>query len=467
MMTTAGSAMARIIFVLRRAHFSYHRSTVEALARHGVELRLFVDGADDEIGGAQSDAFTEWKRARPEIPQHPLPLRRDLLRRPLMFFRELRSYNNYCNRPDDFEYYRDRWSYCMKLKPSVRQWLASPQGREFAGSVLVRKMTTAVEAFAPSSRVIKNWLRRENPAIVVVTPGNLRHSEDIEVLKAAKALGIKTVVPILSWDNTSTKGLFHIQPNLFLTWNDAHREELIKYHGASADRIRITGSPFFDKWFDIVAPPTSRETFLPRLGLDPQRPFVLYLGSSSNIAKDETWFIRELRQAFAGHANERLRAMQILFRPHPANWQIGIPLAEAGIPMWPPVGALPDTDAALGDFRNSMEHAACIVGINTSGMLDAIIYGKPVIAPLIQHYQYTQARAEHFNRMLEENAIYVAEDADDVVRRVSEVLEAKDPLAANRRAFISRFVRPRSVTAGEAQADEILSLLSYKTPRRS
>ena len=189
-------------------------------------------------------------------------------------------------------------------------------------------------------------------------------------------------MPILSWDNTSTKGLFHIQPNLFLTWNDAHREELIKYHGASADRIRITGSPFFDKWFDIVAPPTSREAFLPRVGLDPQRPFVLYLGSSSNIAKDETWFIRELRQAFAGHANERLRAMQISFAPIPPIGKSDT-ACRGRIPMWPPVGALPDTDAALGDFRNSMEHAACVVGINTSGMLDAIIYGKPVITPLI------------------------------------------------------------------------------------
>jgi hypothetical protein len=451
--------MARVVFVLRKAHFSYHRSTIEALIAHGAEVRIFVNDLGHADGTAESVAFRGWTQAHPGIVWGDQPLRRDIWRKPLMFFRELRSFNNYCNRSDDFTFYRNRWSHYMKLPEPVRQWVVSPTGRTIAGSTLVRKLASAVERLAPSSSAIKHWLRKERPSVLVVSPANLRHSEDVEVLKAAKALGIKTAVPVVSWDNTSNKGLFHIHPNLMLAWNDAHQDELIKLHHVSPRRIRITGSPFFDKWFGIAEPPAPRQPFLTRVGLEPSRPFVLYLGSSANVAKDETWFIGELKQAFEQHADPRLQAVQILFRPHPANWRIGLPLIDAGIAMWPREGILPDDSESFSDFRNSLEHCVCVVGINTSGMLDAMIYGKPIISPLIDQYQLTQSKTAHFSRMLDMNAIETTTTAAETAGKVLELLDGRDPRADNRRAFVSRFVRPCPVSAGETQAKQILSLV--------
>jgi hypothetical protein len=448
--------MARIFFVLRRPHFSYHTSTIEALVRRGADVHLFVDdGKEDAVRDV--DPFATWIARNPHIPHQPLLLRRDFLRKPLMFFRELRTYGAYCNRSDDFTFYRERWSKYMKAPPPLRRWLISRSGRAVAGSRATRMLASAVEFCAPPSRTIRDWLKAAGPSVVVVSPGNLRHSEDVEVLKASRNLGIRTIVPILTWDNTTIKGLFHIQPDQFLAWNDAHAEELMHYHGVDSDRIRITGSPFFDKWFDIKEPVEPRQAFQQRVGLNPERPFVLYLGSSANIAQDETWFVRELGAAFARHPDIRAREMQILFRPHPANWQIGLPLPDAGIPMWPRQGSLPDDDAAFADFRASLEHADCVVGLNTSGMLDAIIYGKPVISPLIESYQFTQARAQHFTTMLEANALYTTASADGVADQLSAILRGHDPLRANRTAFVRRFVRPSDVSAGEAQAEAILS----------
>lgn len=451
--------MARILFVLRRPHFSYHTSTIEALVRRGADIRLIVDDAGNGTDRPAADPFLRWIERHPEIPNQPLVLRRDLLRKPLMFFRELRTYGAYCNRSDDFIFYRERWSKYMKLPAPVRRWITSRPGRAVAGSTAVRLVTSAAEYVLPPSRVHRDWLRAEKPALVVVSPGNLRHSEDIEVLKAARRLGIPTVLPILSWDNTSNKGLFHIQPDRFLAWNEAHADELKRLHGVDAHRIHITGSPFFDKWFDLATPAEPRETFMSRVGLDTARPFVLYLGSSANIAQDETWFVRELAAAFARQPELRARGMQILFRPHPANWEIGRALEGVGIPMWPHRGSLPDHDAALDDFRASLEHAACVVGLNTSGMLDAIIYGKPVISPLIERYQFTQARAQHFTHMLEANALHTAATADGVAECVLSLLGGKDDLRANRADFVRRFVRPQATSAGEAQAEAILSML--------
>jgi hypothetical protein len=321
-------------------------------------------------------------------------------------------------------------------------------------------MATAVERVTPASAAIKNWLRAENPSVLVVSPANLRHSEDVEVLKAARTLGIKTVVPIVSWDNTSTKGLFHIYPDLMLAWNEAHRDDLVNYHHVNPRRILVTGAPFFDKWFDIAEPIEPRQPFLARIGLDPERPFVLYLGSSANIAKDETWLIRELKDAFQRHADPRLRAMQILFRPHPANWRIGLPLLQEGIAMWPREGTLPDDAASFADFRNSLEHAACVVGINTSGMLDAIVYGRAVVSPLVEMYRFTQGKAEHFVRMLQMNAIVAARDPGEAAEKVLAIVDGQDASAENRRAFVTRYLRPHRIGAGECQARAILAFAS-------
>ena len=128
-----------------------------------------------------------------------------------------------------------------------------------------------------------------------------------------------SVVPVLSWDNLTTKGLFHVQPDLVLAWHHGHREEAQAIHDVPADRIVITGSPFFDKWFGINRPISAREATCRRIGLDPDKPYLLYLGSSANIARDESWLVIALLQAIRQAEDPQLRRLQIVFKPHPAN----------------------------------------------------------------------------------------------------------------------------------------------------
>ncbi len=173
--------------------------------------------------------------------------------------------------------------------------------------------------------------------MVVAGPANLPYSDETEYLKAAKAMGIPTVVPVLSWDNLTTKGLFHVPPDLLLVWNQAHYSEARCIHGMPAERLVITGSPFFDKWF-AERGASDRHAFCTKMGLNPRKPFLVYLGSSSNISQDETWLVRALADSLARDGRPDVRDLAILIRPHPANWQIYQPLAAEGLRIWPGEG---------------------------------------------------------------------------------------------------------------------------------
>src|SRR5688572_13049811 len=147
----------------------------------------------------------------------------------------------------------------------------------------------------------------------------MRESEEIEYIKAARAVGIPSVVGVLSWDNLTTKGLFHVLPDLVLVWNRTQQEEAVRIHGIPAERAVITGSPFFDKWFDAERLLMDRDAFCRRVGLESRRPFLLYLGSTSNIAADETWLVSELARRMREHPDPEVRDTAILARPHPQN----------------------------------------------------------------------------------------------------------------------------------------------------
>ena len=92
---------------------------------------------------------------------------------------------------------------------------------------------------------------------------------------------------MLSWDNLTTKGLIPFDPDAVLVWNDSHAEEARRIHGIPQDRIIVTGSPFFDKWFEDGAGLPGRDEFCRKVGLDPSRRYLAWLGSSKNIAPDE------------------------------------------------------------------------------------------------------------------------------------------------------------------------------------
>ena len=129
----------------------------------------------------------------------------------------------------------------------------------------------------PASDTMIEYLRRHAPDVVVLTALTYSRSQQLDVLKAARALGMPVAAAIMSWDHLSSKALIHVQPDQVIVWNDVQRDEAVSMHGVPADRIVATGAQCYDQWFTRT-PERSARGVLPGHGAA-RRPAVRAVGA--------------------------------------------------------------------------------------------------------------------------------------------------------------------------------------------
>src|SRR5439155_7971479 len=107
-------------------------------------------------------------------------------------------------------------------------------------------------------------------------------------------------------------------------WNEVQARDAVELHRIPRERVRLTGAHVFDEWFDR-RPTRSREELMRDLGLEAAEPYLVYLCSSRNVARpSEVEFVRSWVAALRASADERLRRMNVVVRPHPnaaRQWQ--------------------------------------------------------------------------------------------------------------------------------------------------
>lgn len=449
----------KVLFVNRSGEkFLYCRSFIQALLERGHSVRMLIDKKWTEstnlLAGFQKansnfDFTYDWAVQRS-----------DRWRLLLFYTRELSSYRWYLTvQKNQSSYYRDRWK--SYLPDSLQTAVAQPAVAWLLRTALVGGLLKLIEKIAPADRRISADIAKDRPDVCIASPGNLRFSSsDLEYLKAAAALGIPTAVPVVSWDNLTTKGLFHIKPDLLLAWNTIQSQEATSYHAIADANIKITGSPFFDHWF-IRPKPLSRQKFCAQHGLRSKDLIFLYLGSSKNIATNEVWLIQKIWSALRNSDNPKLRTAQMIIRPHPANCDIYNDIGEKDIIVLPKDGTLPNTADDLQLFSDSLQHTALALGINTSAMLEAIIVDKPVISVLAKEYQRTQELSQHFQHLLKSETLYLVENPELLASAITDILAGKDPLKEKRLNFVRSFIRPRGLdqSAGIIITQEIEDLV--------
>ena len=454
----------KVLFVIRSVNlFHYYKSIITALAKRGHVVEMLFD---EKWSTAHSIEPVKEFIARYPACTYGWSLRRHGWLKPCIFqVRELRSYRRFLIVPGQSTYYRDRW-------PNHMPWLWRQTLKRVPGAkaILKTKLCGRFLAFIedsvrPDPRIVED-IRKHAPDIAVVTPLNLRLSEDIEYLKAARSLKIPTAGAVLSWDNLTTKGLMSILPDILLVWNEAQVEEARVHHQIPPEKTRVVGAAVFDQWFDSnLSASADREVFCTAHGLDPKKPYVLYLGSSRNMAYDETWIIKKLRTALDESDDPLLRAVQLVVRPHGANYAIYKDIETPGIVLVPREGTLPNTRETLQLFYDTAYHSVgVIIGANTSAIIDSMTVGKPAIVFQTDQYRKTQMDTQHFRQLLEMEVPYLVPDTVSFLKRMFSLLKGDDPKRENRHAFIKRYIRPHDVSAGEKAAD-ILEGLAKKRAR--
>lgn len=439
----------RVLFVI--THFSFWAPLdpiAQRFAGDGHHVRVLIDRSRNakfegrySFGPGKQRYELAWTSSRGDGLQ--------FLLNPL---RELISYDAYLvvRKPTSL-LLADRWASFLPrpMRPLIRlerfrTWLSRP-----ALWASLRRL----EDRAPISSRIARQLRRYAPDVVVAASAIMPYSKETDYIKAAKTLGIPTALIIPSWDNLTTKGTLHACPDWLLVWNVAQVREAQDLHFVPANRIYCTGAPKFDPWFEMT-PTLDRAAFCKQIGIDPAKPFLLYLCSSEFIAGDETALVEQLARRLIEHPPTK--DVTLVVRPHPQNlgpWA-AFRTRVPNLVVWPKRQDSLETSATITDFHHSIVFSIGVIGVNTSAFIEASIVDRPCLAIASDRHTPTQMGIPHFRHLLDAGFLEISSNLDETLRDVAALLAGEDRYREQRRRFVREFVRPNGL---EISAATVLS----------
>lgn len=302
------------------------------------------------------------------------------------------------------------------------------------------------KAYSPDPAVVA-LLKREAPDAVLLTPLIDFDYRQLDVLKAAASLGLRSTLMVASWDNLTNKGRILIPCERVLVWNEFQKQEAINLHQVEPSRIAVTGAQTFDHWFSM-APRRTRAEFCAEVGFRSDGPFLLYVGSSAFVCPNEGQYILEWLQALRSCQEENMRDMPVMIRPHPTN-DIGehaSAILESGsVVIWPRVGTVPMDTERQEDYFESLFFSAALVGINTSSFLEAGIVGRRSFALPQPSLGPSQYGTLHFRYLARSDYLATASSWDEHLNQLSQHMLASDPESAVNRGFLEAFIRPHGM----------------------
>jgi hypothetical protein len=461
----------RFLFVLRESVLKTFEAPIRSLCEGGDEvvavveapreLGWLVERLDSELPGLTIRTVSADVDESPEVAlEGALRVWTDYLR---FFEPELES---------AAEYRRQRGRTLPEGLRADTDWLAAESPE------LCRALSAglrAVERTMPAPSAVTALLEEERPDAVLVSPLMTRDSRQVFYLRAARRLGIPSALCVASWDNLPSKGHIHELPDLVTVWNEAQRDEAVQLHGVPPERVAVTGAPRFDEWFDR-SPTESREEYCARLGLPPDRPHILYVGSTGfKGSLHEGEWIAEWVVALRASGHPELEDVPIVVRPHPKrSLTQGTKRARRlgrlpGVVIHPPEGAAVVDAASLAEYFDSLHHAAVVVGINTSAMVEAAVVGRGVHVLLAEPYRSIQQDCPHFNhlRTVGGGLIVESDSMEDHASGLARALrgEDADEAAERARSFAAAFIRPQGLSepATPVLVDALRALAASET----
>jgi hypothetical protein len=297
----------------------------------------------------------------------------------------------------------------------------------------------------PVSEASREFIRQRQPDVVLLASVTAWRAPQIDHLRAARSLGVRTGVCVFSWDHLSSKALIRQVPDRVFVWNETQKREAVEWHHLPQARVAVTGSQCYDQWFGR-RPSRDRAAFCEAVGLAADRPMLLYVCSVMTPDPHESRFVLRWVEEVRRSADPRLRDASILIRPHPERmdeWD-GVSLERFGnVALY---GRNPMSPEAQNDYFDSLYHSDAVVGLVTSAFLEAAIVGRPVHTPLLPEFEMYQEGVQHFRYLMEVEGglLRVARTFPEHLAALGEDIgKARTGIRDERNArFVRAFVRP-------------------------
>lgn len=305
----------------------------------------------------------------------------------------------------------------------------------------VERFWHRMESAVPATPAAQAMLERLRPD-VLFAPTLVHDGREVELVKAARALGVPTVGFAASWDTLTSKGAFYVRPDHLLVWGEENREQAMSHHGFPADRVEVTGTPQFDV-YGPAQPAEDRTAFLARRGIVADRRVLLFAGTTVTYWEDEPRLLRALSSAIE---HGELKDCTIWYRPHPRR-----PLREVADVTTLPHVVLDDQAARqkaeavssysarpedLLHYRGLMNAVEGVITAFSTMIVEAALLAKPSLVigfgvdvanagRLIQHAEY-----EHSVELLATPGVTLCRSHDELLREIQRLLAGEYALHA-------------------------------------
>ena len=451
-----------VLFVAR--HFTYFRnfeSVVAALADRGHRVHLAAD-REEALGGRE---LVNRLAAR-------FPGRVTVGFAPILHWGRYRRLSGALRLGLDYLRYSDeRYETTPKIRARAYErtpfFVLALAKLPFRG--LVTRALERLEQAVPRQKCVDEFVTGLEPDVMLITPLIELGSPQLDYVRAARALGVRSALCVWSWDHLSSKALIRVVPDRVFVWNGTQRDEARRFHGIAANQVVVTGAQCFDQWFDRQ-PSRDRDTFCRRVGLHP--PYLLYVCSALfKGSPSEARFVLDWIAAIRRSSDPRLRDVPILVRPHPqrteewepADIQAGL-RADSRVVLW---GSNPIDAESRADYFDSMYHAAAVIGLNTSALVEAAIVDRPVFTLLLPEFRDNQEGTFHFHHLLTvgDGFLNVSRSLDEHIAQLASMLSG-GTLRSNR-PFVEQFIRPRgtAVAATPVFVEAVEAMAAGPRPR--
>jgi hypothetical protein len=453
-----------VLFVAR--HFTYFRnfeSVVAAMAARGHRVHLAAD-REEALGGRE---LVDRLAAR-------FPGQVTVGFTPILQWGRYRRLSGALRLGLDYLRYSDeRYETTPKIRERAYErtpfFVLALARLPFRG--LVTRALERLEQAVPRQKGVDAFVNELQPDVLLITPLIELGSPQLDYVRAARAHGIRSALCVWSWDHLSSKALIRVVPDRVIVWNETQRAEALRFHGIPPEQVVVTGAQCFDQWFDRQ-PSRDRDAFSGRTGLPSDRPFLLYVCSALfKGSPSEARFVVDWIATIRRSPDARLRDIPILVRPHPQRTDEWQPAEMAAVVSAHPrvvLGGSNPIDAdGRADYFDAMYHAAAVVGLNTSALVESAIVDRPVFTVLLPEFRDNQEGTFHFHHLLHvgDGFLNVSRSLDEHAGQLAAML-AGGAVRPNR-PFVEQFIRPRGtgVAATPVFVDAVEAMAGGARPR--
>ena len=232
------------------------------------------------------------------------------------------------------------------------------------------------------------------------------------------------------------------------------QEELLAYYPEiSKDKIRITGSPQFDFYFQkgIIL---DREVIAEKFGLDAAKTWVCFSGSDSVTSPNDPLFLRDVASSLGN-----IEDIQLIFRPVPVEKVDRFSPVLEDFPAVKLIQPIWVTGAHWGSFFPLFEdvqllvnlayHCKVVVNMGSTMALDFSTFGN---IGLYLRYDHPNVSAEssvktifqfqHFRSMGEWKAVGYIDAPSEIASMVKQALQNPEEVAPDRMRWFNKIVAP-------------------------